>query len=1139
MKVLFYLQPRVELGDPFFRYATLRGPVVAQLESLRRSGVQTHLVLGQAVRERAAEHGLVPRLGSHSVLTDSALSGVVSSYQADARAWYRQTATPSQHDAMRRLVESSLPSGFVPDVILVWETPTPYLQELFPQALLLYQWPGFVSRPPFPELVTFDTGLLGRSATSRVLDAMLPHIGLTEAQQRLKPLREGAGLALQRLDPLERLVQRYRHQFERLVLVPLQVDDYFTVTEVLPEGQSQLDFLVALLSQIPEHVGVVVTQYVSSSLTGEVLTPAVAARLRESFPHFLYDPLTDRVPYCSQFLVRALDGTIAISSSVGLQAALWSKPLLAVGHSHIAPFATARDVPELLPQLGGPELERGRQLAVLLPRQHPPLRTLVTRDGLLAAHLAQLCAANQSGDLAAGRWPLVLTEPEYFDATASLLRAPDLKAALQRANVVVPRATDPYDAISAADVVCFDLFDTLLQRPLEHPTDVFSFMEAEARTLLDLPALDFVSARREAERRAFALNLARGVQESTLLEIYQTLAAELGVPERQVSELMHLELKLERDFLRPRPIGKALFDFARSRGKRVVVISDMYLPEEFLAERLAEHGFAGYERLFVSSSHRAKKQTGALFQLAIDALGAPPERILHIGDNPVGDLEQPRRAGLQALLLRRAMPYFRETSAYGLLWSRDEQKHHRDWRAVLTVVAQGLYDEPLDSHRSRTLFSGQARALGYYGLGPLLLGFTKWLVDEAVRDRKERLFFLARDGLVMLRAYETVTRARPDAPRGSYLLCSRRAVNVAKLYDVADIMSLVDIDYAKMEFGRLLEHRFGLTRSASLEASIARSGLSWESPVDVDSRAEVKAAVALVADAILESAAAERAAYLAYLEQEGVAGSDRAVVDIGYAGTMQESLCQLLGQRGELDGYYLMTFRAALARQKSLGRQLRGYLGEFIDRHDTWHPFCKHVPLYETLLSSQTTSLVNFTRGKDGSPRPSFLPRLSEEAQRVAFVAEVQDGALSFVTDAVRAFGPHLHAMDIEPFKSLRPLQLLFDDAHPVDARMFQGVRFEDAYGGAQSRWILAPAQRLRHDASIWTRGREVLLKDARRRNGSRDSADWVRRAVHGVADRILDPRKSAKLRRDPARFFADARAPIRWLGKLYPSDKG
>lgn len=55
----------------------------------------------------------------------------------------------------------------------------------------------------------------------------------------------------------------------------------------------------------------------------------------------------------------------------------------------------------------------------------------------------------------------------------------------------------------------------------------------------------------------------------------------------------------------------------------------------------------------VSGEHGCRKPDSALFQRAADALGAPPERILFVGDDPRRDVRGARAAGMRAAWLRR------------------------------------------------------------------------------------------------------------------------------------------------------------------------------------------------------------------------------------------------------------------------------------------------------------------------------------------------------------------------------------------------------------------------------------------------------------------------------------------------------
>ncbi|MBN3864748.1 hypothetical protein HCU66_21190, partial [Pseudomonas frederiksbergensis] len=68
MNVLFYLEPAIELGNPEFRYATLRSSIVPQVTALRSAGVNVHCIISQVIAERALRDGHIAALGSVSTI---------------------------------------------------------------------------------------------------------------------------------------------------------------------------------------------------------------------------------------------------------------------------------------------------------------------------------------------------------------------------------------------------------------------------------------------------------------------------------------------------------------------------------------------------------------------------------------------------------------------------------------------------------------------------------------------------------------------------------------------------------------------------------------------------------------------------------------------------------------------------------------------------------------------------------------------------------------------------------------------------------------------------------------------------------------------------------------------------------------
>lgn len=103
---------------------------------------------------------------------------------------------------------------------------------------------------------------------------------------------------------------------------------------------------------------------------------------------------------------------------------------------------------------------------------------------------------------------------------------------------------------------------------------------------------------------------------------------------------------------------------------------------------------------------------------------------------------------------------------------------------------------------------------------------------------------------------------------------------------------------------------------------------------------------------------------------------------------MQQSLSEIADKKN-IGGIYLMTFRSAIERIKN-HMWCHGYLGDFIDRHDTYHPFCRHVPLYETLFSSQNTSFIKIERDWNGKLTPIFMEESPSEQNRISVVRVIQ-----------------------------------------------------------------------------------------------------------------------------------------------------
>lgn len=1152
MNVLFYLEPAIELGNPEFRYATLRSSIVPQVTALRGAGVNTHCIVSQVIAERALRDGHVETLGSLSTIDPlnwtEGENTLERSLRHQAKA-YKE----GEHARLADLLKADLPSGFEPDIILVWEAPMSCLGEIFPKARIIYQMPGFFSRAPFANLVAFDTGLLADSTVPTNQSVSAAEISA------LEDLRDHEARFLSSIAPTQVSINDLKQRFRSIVLLPLQIDGYFMIDSVLGR-RSQFDVLVDIMTRMPVNQALVVTNYWSGQTRSAVLTAQNISYMRSRFPNFAYFESFDKIPSVSQLLVPEMDGVITISSSLGYQAAFWQKPLLALGASHITPFATTNDWDEFFAQVSaGEPIVRDDLIVASVGTKHLPAQMLA-EDGKGYADWLTEVISRPAGDFP--RW---INKGQVAETLMELRREPEYLKQLGYFNQVREESSMDHcrelsQQILRHPIISFDVFDTLLYRPFKSPSDMFEFMCEEVRRISNLPSLDFRAARRAAEKAAFEEAIARGDGETHIDEIYQAFAEQTGVSQELAERVKKLEMQMEMDILYPRLSGFKAFNEARSLGKRIIIISDMYLPRDFLEAILKKNGYEGYDRFYVSSEARVKKHNGRLFDHVLQDLNVDPKTILHVGDNVAADVVRAKERGIKPFHLVKASEVFAECDSFKTPWSRDEERHSLDWKMILAVTGNRFHDNPYLPHRRGTLFCGDPWRLGYYGQGPMLLGYTKWLMEKAIRDGVKRLYFLSRDGLIMKEAYDRIAQNYPNAPTSHYLLCSRRAVNLAKVRDEHDIMDLLHVDYARTTIQHLLSSRFGVYPANIPPEILSKHNLALDTVVTNKHQEMLKPLFRDLLPLIVSAASKERANYLEYLEGTGLLDTGEvALVDIGYAGTMQESLYLLTDRQKLFGGYYLMTFRQALKRVDAYGMPIRGYLGEFVDRHDTHHPFCRNVPLYETLFSSVDTSFVRMDRDWNGQLTPIFMDRFPAEAKREEVIHRIHKGALSFIEEAARIFGTRMKTLDIEPVKSLRVLEKFFSAPHPVDARMFTGLVFEDAYGGAGLKIVLPQENNLEANC-VWKIGADVLKKSVKatpppnkpsrpkpttenipvsfnaapaKHSNKKDHIE--QRFIRWLVKKTSNDKKVKKFELTPERFFADSKAAhVKFLGNIY-----
>ena len=187
------------------------------------------------------------------------------------------------------------------------------------------------------------------------------------------------------------------------------------------------------------------------------------------------------------------------------------------------------------------------------------------------------------------------------------------------------------------DVISFDVFDTLLFRGVNEPSDAFYYIEEK----LGYPNLGVL--RREMEGRAYRLKKQNASSNEVTLEyIWQLIEKEMGI---ESSHGIEIELEIEKEVCFANPYMVELLKKLKEKKKRIIAISDMYLSEGQIRTLLTESGIPDvFEEFFVSSEHGASKHDGRLFDIVKRKMGQELS-YFHIGDNEHADVKQGKKHG--------------------------------------------------------------------------------------------------------------------------------------------------------------------------------------------------------------------------------------------------------------------------------------------------------------------------------------------------------------------------------------------------------------------------------------------------------------------------------------------------------------
>lgn len=291
----------------------------------------------------------------------------------------------------------------------------------------------------------------------------------------------------------------------------------------------------------------------------------------------------------------------------------------------------------------------------------------------------------------------------------------------ESAQIKRENADELIKRFSEYDIISFDIFDTLIFRPLNAPTDLFEIMAEE----LCIP--DFKEIRRNAEK------VAREKSDKPLREIdIDDIYNEISLPDKD--GIMAREISLEKTFCYANPYMYKVYNGLIKNGKKIIAVSDMYLKSETLKNILESCGYGGISEIFVSCELHNNKGKGGLQRLVQKRLGK--KRYIHIGDNYASDYKASKSAGWDAY-------YYKNINEPGKKYRPDTSE------SLALSVYSGII--------SAGLYSGGASDRCYehgfiYG-GFQVYAFCTALYEFIKEKGTEKILFLSKSGDIICKAF--------------------------------------------------------------------------------------------------------------------------------------------------------------------------------------------------------------------------------------------------------------------------------------------------------------------------------------------------------------------------------------------------
>ena len=1030
MNILIWNSLSISQGDVFFFNNTFSKTLIRQCNALAKEGHSVDIIVTECTSQFSSK---IDSSVKQIYFSNNEIFNLMGTYASYDRELY----LAKNEDLIKSIslkIASKLRKSY--DAILLWETPVPFLKYLFPSAIILNQMPGPFCKAPYPHMITIDLEGLYKQGTLYLNSSSV--LNYQSTCSLFNDFKNTSTDIFSALNPFKKQLNYLEDQFKRLSLLPLQVTEHYNF-KCDTKYNSQAEFLYDVLEKTKPDNGLIVTQYISKSVSDKCITPEFCQLLRRNYKNFFYDEVFDSVVAPSQYIVPQVDELVSCSSSLAFQAMMFNKKIRIFGKTFVEPYASKHFVSEY------EKKNKYESCCKFILEKYSCLASNILEGKFLSNYLEEAIHKKKCNSI--DKYPSLLElSNDYKENILLSFQQLDCKKELVKKNIIPNFKNSDLEKFqslikdASIKIISFDIFDTLITRNVLRPLDVYKILEQACYKFTHGKIANFCQLRCIAEVESRKLT---NSNETSLNLIYKFIRDNFRIDNEILIKLKKLEINVEHRISTVQRYGKKLFAIAQSSQKQIIYTSDMYLAKDTILSLLKTNGYPINFPLFLSVEENASKKDGKLFDIIFNKLKISPNELLHVGDNNNNDYKIPNSKGVKTFRIQSPTQRINKNSSWKKLFDNYEGLASS---ISLSLIANKYWSDP-NSNDNLSMFNDRnGETFGYSCLGPMIFGYTYWILQTCIEKKIQRIFFLAREGKFCKIAYDIISKNVKDAPQSEYLYSSRRALNVSTLENDEDIVNIASQPFTNnSNLKQLIISRFGISH--------AQIPGKYNTNLENNNLGKLKLIRASLdlKELIYMEAAKEKELYKYYIQNFNIGENEKiAIVDIGWKCRMQYNLEILL--KRSIVGFYYSTV-SNYEYGKLQGSNIIIYDHRYSSKLSK-HFIDKNRHTIESILCCEDSSFIKFEKNGD-TIKPLFDDK-NDSKERKIILSNFKKGLTNFIKDINKViYKDYIYEMPTDFIDTL--VEQSCNSSDITDQKLYSKLYFSDQIGGIKEKICFDP----------------------------------------------------------------------------------